>query len=324
VGHRLLAPLHTMTQINFHTLIAKAGTKEGARPLFERLVAQLVRLLHASVRQVAANPGDWGIDVFVGMLDEGGVHVWQSKFFIDGIGETQKKEIRESFKACLSAAAEEGHVLLSWTLCVPVSMDGPTTKWWDTWKKKQQRDHGLAVELWDETELEGLCLSPEAAAIRRTYFALGETGDEPHPRAIEAVPPEEDLEHMLFVRQLRAAEISELDAAKQEFFNAELVARDVADKANQVEVQYLDSVRAEALSLWSYRYNQRCKEGASPLLPGLHSDVMAALEQYHRSAGRGPVPLSVVHRFGSMHQVVETGRAGWIRDFRRIVEEHEQ
>ncbi len=120
------------------------------------------------------------------------------------------------------------------------------------------------------------------------------------------------MEHMLFVRQLRAAKVAELDAAKQEFFNAELVTRDVADKGNDPEIRYLESVRAESFSMWSHRYNHRCsEEGGDPLMPGLHSEVMEALEQHHYVSGRGPVPLSVVHRFGSMHQVVETGRAGW-------------
>jgi hypothetical protein len=312
-----------MTDINFHVLRAKAGTKEGARPLFEKLVAQLVRLVHRTVRKVEANPGDWGIDVFVGTLDEGGVHVWQAKFFIDGVGDGQKKEIRDSFKACCAAAAREGHELISWTLCIPVSMDGPTSQWWDKWKRKQERDYSLTIELWDETELEGLCLATEAGAIRATYFGIAEPESQPLP--IQPIPADEDFEHMLFVRQLRAAEVEELDAAKQEFFNAELVARDVQDKANDSEIRYLESVRAEALSLWSYRYNQYCSEkDGDPLLRGLHPEVMRALEEHHRAAGRGTVPLSVVHRFGAMHQVVQIGRAGWIREFRRIAEEHLQ
>lgn len=315
-----MAALSEMTNITFHALVAKAGTKEGARPLFEKLVAQLVRLVHRGVRRVEANPGDWGIDVFVGTLDDGGVHVWQSKFLIDGVSKGQQQEIRDSFKACVEAAHREGHTLLSWTLSIPVSMDGPTSKWWDKWRGQKQREYSVAIQLWDETELEGLCLAPEAVAIRSSYFGNGEIHE--HPRAIEPVPGDQDFEHMLFVRQLRAAEVAELDAAKQEFFNAELVSRDVADKGNEIEIRYLDSVRAEALSLWSYRYNERCSvEDGNPLLPGLHSLVMRALEEHHRSAGRGVVPLSVVHRFGSMHQVVETGCAGWIRDFRRIAEE---
>src|SRR4051812_19382154 len=126
-----------MTNITFHALITKAGTKDGARPLFEQLVRQLVKLVHRGVRGVEANPGDWGIDAFVGALDEGGVHVWQAKFFIDGVRESQKGEIRDSFEACVEAAEREGHELLSWSLCLPVSMDGPTTQWWDKWKRKQ-------------------------------------------------------------------------------------------------------------------------------------------------------------------------------------------
>jgi hypothetical protein len=67
-----------MANVNFFALVAKAGTKEGARPLFADLVVELVRLVNPAVRDVFANPGDWGIDAFVGTLAEGdAVAVWQ-------------------------------------------------------------------------------------------------------------------------------------------------------------------------------------------------------------------------------------------------------
>lgn len=70
--------------IELHQLIGPGG-KEGARELFEKLIRQLVGLRYPGVSRVTANPGDWGIDTFVGELD-GVISVWQSKFFIDGVG----------------------------------------------------------------------------------------------------------------------------------------------------------------------------------------------------------------------------------------------
>jgi hypothetical protein len=32
--------------------------------------------------------------------------------------------------------------------------------------------------------------------------------------------------------------------------------------------------------------------------------------------------MHLVHRKGAMHQVVDAGRAGWVRDFRAIAEAH--
>lgn len=79
-----------------HHLIAAAGGEEDARPRFERMVTACVRLQHPTVRNLRPAPGDWGIDAVVGELD-GRVSIWQAKFFISEIGNTQKQEIRDSF-----------------------------------------------------------------------------------------------------------------------------------------------------------------------------------------------------------------------------------
>lgn len=59
------------------------------------------------MKMLDAKSGDWGLDVIVGEIDEV-ISVWQAKFFIDGVGETQKEQIRESFKQVMKKAGEEG------------------------------------------------------------------------------------------------------------------------------------------------------------------------------------------------------------------------
>src|SRR6201995_1718132 len=115
--------------INFHELI-DGGGDEGARFKFERLVIQLAHLKHKAMG-VKANPGDWGIDALFGDLD-GVVAVWQAKFFPDEIGNSQKKQIRDSLKEAVKAAAEHDHELGAWTVAVPVDLDAEAQKWWDT------------------------------------------------------------------------------------------------------------------------------------------------------------------------------------------------
>src|ERR1700685_2804108 len=67
-------------RINFAAHQVRANA-QGARGDFEELIGQLVTAVRPGVaRVVAANPGDWGIDVFVGNLG-GLVTVWQSKYF---------------------------------------------------------------------------------------------------------------------------------------------------------------------------------------------------------------------------------------------------
>ena len=66
--------------INFAAHQVRANT-HGAREDFEQMIALLVKAVRPGVvRVIAANPGDWGIDVFLGELG-GQITVWQSKYF---------------------------------------------------------------------------------------------------------------------------------------------------------------------------------------------------------------------------------------------------
>jgi hypothetical protein len=114
--------------ISFHQLIGPGG-KEGARETFERLIAQLVGLKYKVVKRVEAHPGDWGLDVVVGEIDDV-LSVWQAKFFIDGVGDVQKSQIRKSFRQVMAKAAEAGSKVDVWTLCIPVDLDAHALKWW--------------------------------------------------------------------------------------------------------------------------------------------------------------------------------------------------
>jgi hypothetical protein len=318
-------PTNPVPPINFHALIAHTASKDGARARFQQLIAQLVYLRSPSVRQIEPNPGDWGIDCFVGELDDS-TFVWQAKFFIDEVGSTQQQEIRESFETVIAKAQSESFRLAAWTLCIPVSLDAPSTAWWDKWKRKRQAESGVAIDLWDVTRLEATLLSPEAQHIREAYF--GSPSTQPAPSAelpVSALPADLTYEEMLFVKQLRAAELPEIESAKRQFFNAEIMRLEVADKGVEAEVREVDGCLAEAHALWETRFNERC-ESSSPgeKLPGLYSGVMKAIEEVHSASKqrRTSVPMSLVHRLGTMHHVVEEGRAGWTRSFRSLANTH--
>ena len=125
---------------------------------------------------------------------------------------------------------------------------------------------------------------------------------------------------MLFIRQLLAAEIDP-ESARYEFFNAELLRQEVLDKVGDRGRAFLDSVQEELYGMWHQRWDAYVRGAVDPLLPGLHSEVMTAIEQLHNAPASAldVVPMRLPHRKGAMHQVVETGRAGWIADFRQIV-----
>ena len=76
---------------------------------FEQMLALLVQASEPAARLIAANPGDWGIDVVVGELDGGQVAVFQAKYFYPIVETGHHQQVRDSFKAALTAAAEHGH-----------------------------------------------------------------------------------------------------------------------------------------------------------------------------------------------------------------------
>jgi hypothetical protein len=247
--------------ISFHQLIG-AGGKEGAREQFERLIAQLVRLQFQTVRRVDANPGDWGLDVIVGEID-GVLSVWQAKFFIDGVGSAQQAQIRESFSQVIKQAAGRGFQVDVWTLCLPIDLDAAALQWWTGWKKRNERETKVKIVLWDRTELEALLLAPDAAHVRDAYFPtqlpVG-AGRLAGPPPVLDLPDDVEYDDMLFIVQLEAARIHEHGSAKQQFFNAEALSRDVADKRVAEHVLALQAERADLRSIWEDRYNQACAE----------------------------------------------------------------
>ncbi|HEV3166811.1 MAG TPA: hypothetical protein VGZ22_22480 [Isosphaeraceae bacterium] len=311
-----------LPKVNFLALVLKAGTKEGARPLFQALIAQLVNVKHGTVRQVTPNPGDWGLDCIVGALNDL-LFNWQAKFFIDGVGGVQQQEIRESFNQFLSKAKQEGYTPGGWTLCVPVDMDAAATKWWDTWKKKMEKEHEIPMFLWDATQLESLLIAPDASHVYQAYFGDATPAAAKPELKTLPVPTDIPFEEMLFIKQLRRANVAEVEQAKRQFFNADVMRREVADKAVDAELQELESCLAEVHSLWEIGFNQKCEENPSGnLLPGLYPSVMRDIHGIHLSKPQGKIPMGLVHRLGTMHHVVDKGDAGWVRDFRALAALH--
>jgi hypothetical protein len=309
-------------RINFAAHQARANA-QGARQDFEEMIGQLVHAVRPGVaRMIAANPGDWGIDVFVGDLG-GSVMVWQSKYFMPEVAKTHQAQIRESFDSAVKNAAEQGFELTQWILCVPSSMDGPTAKWWGAWKRKKEREFGVVIDLWDENELRSFLISPDAESVRRHYYEPAQATRPEHAVVGLADEDADRLETALFVRQLREAGHVEVMASKQQFFNAELMAREVVDKGVPAEVAALSSADAVVHSLWEDQYNEACQSHLDAHLPGLHRSVMSEIRAEHAALGAG-LPGGAVHTCGLMHRVVDNRRAGWVRHWRRVADEHVQ
>lgn len=306
--------------INFAAHQLRTGSMGGARDDFEKMIAELAAATTPGVRMIAANPGDWGVDAFAGDLG-GAITVWQSKYFFQATTTAHHQTIRESFASLLKAAAANEHTVAIWVLCIPSSMDGPTTRWWDRWKKKQEKEHSLVIELWDETALMRLLHTLEGDQVRRAYYEPFTPA--PVQEQLRLVLEVEDdkaatLNSALFVRQMMEAGHVELDSAKRQFFNADLVAREIAHKAVPAELAALSSADATLHGLWEMQFNECCTEDT---IPALHGRVWREVRTEHPNLPK-VLRLELIHAWGLVHRLADNRKAGWVKHWRDIASDH--
>jgi hypothetical protein len=101
---------------NWHDYVQSHSNVESARAAFEKDCEALLQALHPeeTVRVVRANPGDEGIDVYVGDIGVKAIAVYQCKFFLNGLGKSQKSQIRESFDRAITSTNFAAN---KWVLC---------------------------------------------------------------------------------------------------------------------------------------------------------------------------------------------------------------
>lgn len=133
-----------MSIIAFRRLV-DLYTEPGARAIFEIICNEYLCEEFPGTKAIRANPGDFGIDSFQSNF-KGGIRVFQVKFFSDQIEDSQKQQIRESFK---TAKQHLGDKLKEWILMLPKDLDYSENDWFDQWKIKQ----GVSIDYWGETKI---------------------------------------------------------------------------------------------------------------------------------------------------------------------------
>ncbi|MBN2532121.1 MAG: hypothetical protein JXB88_04485 [Spirochaetales bacterium] len=121
-------------------------SKAGARDKFEEVCVSIIQKKYPgeNVQPVKANPGDMGIDFFRGEIGDQAIIVYQCKFFLEQIGESQKKQIRQSF---LKAVNSKLYTVAEWVLCLPKIFDFNENMWWSDWKKKNEDRYKTKITL---------------------------------------------------------------------------------------------------------------------------------------------------------------------------------
>jgi hypothetical protein len=120
---------------------------------------------------------------------------------------------------------------------------------------------------------------------------------------------------------MKEAKLIACEEAKEEFFNAEILAHEITDKAIADELEALESSRAVLASLWSQRFNTAVQTNDERILPGLYEKVMDAVRDHHPQM---PTVLNcgLIHAFGLIHQRVNAGKAGWVRDYKDVAQKY--
>lgn len=313
-----LRPLPTGV-IDFQYLQNRAGSPEGGRALFEKMIVQLVALDYPQVQNLRALPGDWGIDGLIGELDDV-VSVWQAKYFIERFDKSQKSQITRSLNSLIKKAKEEGFRINAWTLCVPIDLEPDAMQWWHRLSRKMKKEHDLVCDLWSATQLERRLLREDGESARKYFFPAEE--DELRLRDVVPLPDSTAYEESLFIAQLEAAGVTQIRPAKVEFFNAEILTRDVHAKKDDDEVKELMAVRAEVHSLWAHRYDSHCEEHEGDRLPGLHGRVMEAVENNYNATPPKRLRSRAIHHFGVTHQLSDEGQLGWTRGYEMIAAQY--
>ena len=319
----------SMIEFRLHALAA--GSDEGGRVLFQRMLSALVAVEYKTATDIRPDPGDWGIDVMVGSLADS-IMIWQSKYFYDKIGDSQKQQIRESFDSAMKHATTNGYRVDAWTLCVACEFSAPEKKWWDNKVKAWVKIYpDVQFDLWDAPRLRRKLMSPDANAVWEEFYGPSKDANvlqrstagqtEPLPLAPRAETP--SYKEALFVRQMEVAGIAELDAQRYAYFNADLLVRDVAARAVPAQIAAVDEIDATLQSTWELTV-------ADPLTAPNTDDYEGSARTLYTSvmrqagATKAPegLPLRPVHTSGLMHRIVDDTRAGWVHDWRQVASEH--
>lgn len=318
--------------INIRQLEIQAGTVEGARTLFEKLIVHLMKVQYKDAKRIRSERGEWGIDAIKGELSSGTCIVWQAKYFINGIDEPQKKQIRNSFEQVVKKSKEKGFKINTWYLCIPCSLSPEATKWWESWHKKKTKETNIRIGLIDETEIEARLMTSDAEHIRLGFF-----GDVPSmvnyylqsirgmkERDIQQLPDEKLYEKSIFIKKLIVAGIQETIAARTQFFNAELLKSEIHDKGDDNELNELLSLYEKIRSMWESRFNEALNsENPEREVPKVYSKMLQSIENMDKEILRSPkLMASFLHKQGFMQQLADRCEIGWTQDFRTLDDEH--
>jgi hypothetical protein len=303
-------------ELDFKYLFLKHN--DGARYIFEKACEKALKKEFEDSFSVECNPGDEGIDVFVGDFTEP-IDVYQCKFFIDSIGESQRNQIRDSFKKSIES---QEYKLKEWYLCVPKALDIDEHKWWAAWKKKNAKKHKIKIGLKDSTELLSLLRKhkideevfdlEDRKKINEIYSYLLER--DKSIKEVLSKPPEIDYTDSTFISKLLSANINEhIKSYESQFFNAEILEKTVKSKGVEKHEKELDSLKLNIHDLWLTQYTKLAENDDGNKLIGT---VNERIEDLNDSVLKTLLEISILEKKGILHQYANNCEIGWVKNYK--------
>lgn len=302
----------------------------GARDVFERICTQL---LHAwfgeETHNIRANPGDDGIDILIGDFANP-IENFQCKFFLDGIGKSQKQQIRDSFKRACKAT---DYTMKRWVLCVPCVFDANEFKWWSEWRNQKERIHGIDISLFD-----GGYLISQLKKFNIYHTEFDDDTRNKLDQILSHIDTEKqrimeeiiillnkvescDYDDMLFVKKLENANISMIDGCKRDFFNAEFAEHTIMSKGDPERIRLLHNLKTKIYGFWEtqFRRYQNDTDG-NELLTRTYERIEDA-DTTTLSCSLLP-EVSLLVKKGILHQWAEECSIGWLKNYQSKLEEY--
>lgn len=296
-------------------------TDDGARNIFASLVTHCVKMHHPSAISIRPDPGDEGIDTLVGDFGSS-VRVYQSKFFCDGVGQSQQRQIRDSWQTCTQSSYFPR--LVQWTLCLPIELSTDEVRWWQGWKKRQ-REHRIQIELWTGTHFQAFRALPGLKDI--FDYALFRNGAQTAADVLQRLRIADDLPivnlpkgtHLadaIFVKKIEAAGIHQHRAARTAFYNFELLRQSIAAGGTAEEQRALEDLQNRIFDLWEQRFNEHAPDRLGrALYNALNSEIVSEDTGRLRCDQLG---TQAVHKKGGLHYWADNCHAGWTAHFESI------
>lgn len=298
----------------------------GARDIFERICVNLFQSIYGpTVKSVKVSRGDGGIDVLVGELPNP-QKVYQCKFFLNGLGASQRQQIKESFKTVTS-----NYQIRKWRLCLPCILTQDDLLWWSKWKNEQSEVTGIQIELCDGSFLIHQLKSQDIyerefdddirGQLKIILTELNQQKQEIFDKIIydDIDGIDDQYNDFIFVKMLESAGIFDNNAYKIDFFNTEISKQESLSKDEVEGLKIYNNLKARILSLWRTQFNlYKSHENGENLL----LQTYLRIEDLDSTTLQTTSEYNLLAKKGILHHLANDKKIGWVTDYLKKLSEY--